>query len=55
MLGMTVEMLLDRYGHHHPDFQRDAANKQASGGRLPGQLRDRNTVNKARRTLLSVT
>jgi integrase len=55
MLGMTVEMLLDRYGHHHPDFQRDAANKLASGGRLPGQLRDRNTVNKARRTLLSVT
>jgi len=24
-LGMTVEMLQDRYGHHHPDFQRDAA------------------------------
>ena len=25
MLGMTVEMLQERYGHHHPDFQRDAA------------------------------
>jgi integrase len=50
MLGMTVEMLLDRYGHHHPDFQRAAANKLANGGRLPGQFRDRNTVNKTRRT-----
>jgi integrase len=24
-LGMTVEMLRERYGHHHPDFQADAA------------------------------
>ena len=24
-LGMTVEMLQERYGHHHPDFQRDVA------------------------------
>jgi integrase len=24
-LGMTVEMLQERYGHHHPDFQREAA------------------------------
>jgi integrase len=24
-LGMTVEMLEERYGHHHPDFQADAA------------------------------
>jgi hypothetical protein len=33
MLGMTVEMLQERYGHHHPDFQRDAANKLAGRGR----------------------
>lgn len=26
-LGMTVEMLMDTYGHHHPDFQADAAEK----------------------------
>lgn len=25
-LGMTVEMLLERYGHHHPDFQESARN-----------------------------
>ncbi len=24
-LGMTVEMLEAVYGHHHPDFQKDAA------------------------------
>jgi integrase len=24
-LGMTVEMLWGRYGHHHPDFQSDVA------------------------------
>ena len=24
-LGMTPEMLARVYGHHHPDFQRDAA------------------------------
>ena len=29
-LGMTVEMLERRYGHHHPDFQRDAAQAIAS-------------------------
>ncbi len=55
MLGMTVEMLLDRYGHHHPDFQREAANKLANGGRLPGQHRDRNTVNKQRQMSSVVT
>ncbi len=41
---MTVEMLERRYGHHHPDFQRDAAAAVASS---PGQKRDRNSVNKA--------
>jgi hypothetical protein len=51
-LGMTVEMLQERYGHHHPDFQRDAADAVASS---PGQNRDRNTVNKTRRTPTNVT
>ena len=52
-LGMTVEMLESRYGHHHPDFQRQAAD--AITNRAPGQNRDRNTVNKARRTSPNVT
>src|ERR1700738_2785694 len=30
-LGMTVEQLEQNYGHHHPDFQEDAA--EAFGGR----------------------
>jgi integrase len=48
-LGMTVEMLQDRYGHHHPDFQADAARAvSASPGRLGGQDGDRLTVNKTR-------
>ncbi len=51
-LGMTVEMLERRYGHHHPDFQRDAAAAVASS---PGQKRDRNPVNKAGQTRLSKT
>jgi hypothetical protein len=28
---MTVEQLEENYGHHHPDFQNEAA--QAFGGR----------------------
>jgi integrase len=43
-LGMTVEMLERVYGHHHPDYQVEAA------GALSGRKRDRNTVNKTRRT-----
>jgi integrase len=39
-LGMTVETLQEVYGHHHPDFQSDAAQG------VSGQKRDRNTVNK---------
>jgi integrase len=39
-LGMSPEVLERVYGHHHPDFQRDAAEK------MSGQNRDRNTVNK---------
>ena len=42
-LGMTVETLQRVYGHHHPDFQKDAAD---SITRTPGQKRDRNPVNK---------
>jgi integrase len=29
-LGMTVDVLIDSYGHHHPDFQADAAKKIAT-------------------------
>jgi integrase len=46
-LGMTVEMLERVYGHHHPDFQREAAEAVA---RSPGQKWDRNPVNKLRQT-----
>lgn len=28
-LGITVDVLIDTYGHHHPDFQADAAEKIA--------------------------
>ena len=51
-LGMTVEMLEQRYGHHHPDFQRDAAAAVASS---PGQKWDRNPVNKKGQARLSAT
>jgi integrase len=32
-LGMTVEMLIQTYGHHHPDFQVDAAEAIVSKSR----------------------
>ncbi|MER9729825.1 site-specific integrase [Mesorhizobium sp. M0217] len=32
-LGMTVEMLIQTYGHHHPDFQADAAQAIVSKSR----------------------
>src|SRR5262249_22476055 len=51
-LGMTVEVLERVYGHHHPDFQREAAEAIA---RSPGQKWDRNPVNKTRRTSAKVT
>src|SRR5262245_3081269 len=51
-LGMTVELLQGRYGHHHPDFQCEAAEAVAGS---PGQKWDRNPVNKTRRTSLNVT
>ena len=50
-LGMTVEMLERVYGHHHPDFQREAAEAVA---RSPGQKWDRNGVNKTRRASSNV-
>jgi integrase len=43
-LGMSPELLERVYGHHHPDFQRDVAE------RMSGQKRDRNTVNKRARS-----
>jgi integrase len=51
-LGMTVEMLERVYGHHHPDFQREAAEAVA---RSPGQKWDRNPVNKMRQRSLNAT
>jgi integrase len=39
-LGMSPEVLERVYGHHHPDFQRDVAE------RMSGQKRDRYPVNK---------
>ncbi len=38
-LGMTVKQLEETYGHHHPDYQREAA--EALGGQNGG----RNSVN----------
>ena len=46
-LGMTVETLQERYGHHHPNYQADAARAVSAS---PGQDRDRNAVNKKGRT-----
>ena len=41
-LGMTVETLVQTYGHHHPDFQVDAAEAIVSKSRT--RLRARNVV-----------
>jgi integrase len=51
-LGMTIEMLERVYGHHHPDYQQEAADGIA---RSPGPKWDRNLVNKARQTRPNVT
>lgn len=38
-LGMTPDLLRDRYGHHHPDFQADAARAvSTSPGRSTGTV-----------------
>jgi integrase len=51
-LGLTVEMLERVYGHHHSNFQREAA---AAVTRSPGQKRDSYTVNETRQTSPNVT
>jgi integrase len=48
-LGMTVQQLEQGYGHHHPDYQHEAA------AALGGQYGARNTVNKERQTRANVT
>jgi integrase len=48
-LGMSPEVLERVYGHHHPDFQSDVAE------RMSGQNRDRNTVNKRASATMNVT
>ena len=48
-LGMTVQQLEQGYGHHHPDYQEEAA------AALGGQHGARNPVNKQRQTLARVT
>jgi integrase len=48
-LGMTVQQLEATYGHHHPDYQREAI------AALGGQNAARNTVNESRRTAATVT
>jgi len=48
-LGMTVQQLEDGYGHHHPDYQREAI------AALGGQYGARNAVNKMRQTSPNIT
>jgi len=48
-LGVSPEVLERVYGHHHPDYQRDVAE------RMSGQDRDRNTVNKRASGAMNVT
>ena len=51
---MSVKVLIDTYGHHHPDHMRGAAdaitrkasNSFCSRGSIRGPLADRLTVNK---------
>jgi integrase len=47
-LGMTMQQLEATYGHHHPDYQREAAEA------LGGQNGERNPVNKTRRDQANV-
>jgi integrase len=48
-LGMTVQQLEQGYGHHHADYQQEAATA------LRGQNAARNSVNKTRGTTTNVT
>jgi hypothetical protein len=49
-LGMTVDVLLATYGHHHPDYQSDAAEKITSKrGSAPNtvvRLGEKQTMNR---------
>ncbi|NGO52328.1 tyrosine-type recombinase/integrase [Allomesorhizobium camelthorni] len=47
-LGMTVDVLLSTYGHHHPDYQADAAEKMTSKRVSNGIVRlgEKQTVNR---------
>jgi hypothetical protein len=47
---MSPEVLERVYGHHHPDFQRDVAERVSTGTN-----RDRNTVNKRGQSASNVT
>lgn len=40
-LGMSVKVLLDTYGHHHPDFMKEAAAAITSKDRTPSVLKRR--------------
>jgi integrase len=40
-LGMSVKVLIDTYGHHHPDYMRGAAAAITSKGRTPSVLKSR--------------
>jgi hypothetical protein len=52
-LGMSVETLERTYGHHHPDFQAQAAKNIAA---RPGdRLGDRNPANKREHSPTNVT
>jgi integrase len=48
-LGMSPEVLERIYGHHHPEYQQDVAEK------MSGQNRDRNTVNKRASATMNAT
>jgi integrase len=48
-LGMSSELLERVYGHHHPDFQSDIADK------MSGQNRDRYPVNKPRQKAVNAS
>jgi hypothetical protein len=53
-LGMTVETLEAVYGHHHPDYQADAA-AAIAGRKSRRQDGDRMGVNKRGQTQTSAT
>jgi hypothetical protein len=38
-LGMSVKVLIDTYGHHHPDYMRGAAAAITSKSRTPSVLK----------------